>query len=206
MNSFREQFGCDWLQYRNHLETSGIPVLASSKTPALSTLHPDTLSPETVPSPPPPEKESPQEVTEEVSVGLEPQEEEEMEEQGEEEEEEEKEQDEVEGELLVAVMVACWESEENLGSGWLIPCGGRASAWEGGVLVLLPAYRVSLMLSPQRNWNSIVPYWCVPWRGLRVCGARSAFSGLPRATCSRWNSKQLKPWNGSSSRVWRQQK
>lgn len=132
MNSFREQFGCDWLQYRNHLETCGIPVLASSKAPALSTPHPDTLSPETVPSPPPPEKESPQEVTEEVSVGLEPQEEEEMEEQGEEEEEErEQEQDEVEGELLVAVMVVCWEREENLG-------GGRASAQEGGVWDFAP--------------------------------------------------------------------
>lgn len=101
MNSFREQFGRDWLQYRSHLETSGIPVLASSKTPALSTLPPGTLSPEPVPSPPLPE-ESPQKMAEEVSVGPEPQVEEEFEEQGKEEEEEEKEQTEVEGELLVA--------------------------------------------------------------------------------------------------------
>ncbi|KAM5325987.1 serine/threonine-protein kinase 11-interacting protein isoform 1-T1 [Glossophaga mutica] len=115
MNSFREQFGCDWLQYRNHLETSGIPVLASSKTPALSTLHPDTLSPETVPSPPPPEKESPQEVTEEVSVGLEPREEEEVEEQGEEEEEEEQqEQDEVEAELYRPLLVCPLEGPQGV--------------------------------------------------------------------------------------------
>ncbi|XP_053522974.1 serine/threonine-protein kinase 11-interacting protein isoform X2 [Artibeus jamaicensis] len=114
MNSFREQFGCDWLQYRNHLEASGIPVLASSKTPALSTLHPDTLSPETVPSPPPPEKESPQEVTEEVSVGLEPGEEEEVEEQGEEEEEEEQEQDEVEAELCRPLLVCPLEGPQGV--------------------------------------------------------------------------------------------
>ncbi|KAF6116386.1 serine/threonine kinase 11 interacting protein [Phyllostomus discolor] len=117
MNSFREQFGCDWLQYRNHLETSGIPVLASSKTPALSTLHPDTLSPETVPSPAPPEKESPQEVTEEVSVGLEPREEEETEEQGEEEEEQEEqeqEQDEVEAELYRPLLVCPLEGPQGV--------------------------------------------------------------------------------------------
>ncbi|XP_054441595.1 serine/threonine-protein kinase 11-interacting protein [Pteronotus mesoamericanus] len=105
MNSFREQFGCDWLQYRNHLETSGIPVLAPAKTPAPSTQHPDTLSPETVPGPLPPEKESPQEVPEEVSVGLEPPEEEVVEEQGEEEEEEEQEQNEVEAELCRPLLV-----------------------------------------------------------------------------------------------------
>ncbi|XP_036885104.1 serine/threonine-protein kinase 11-interacting protein isoform X2 [Sturnira hondurensis] len=116
MNSFREQFGCDWLQYRNHLETSGIPVLASSKTPALSTLHPDTLSPETVPSPLPPEKESPQEVTEEVSVGPEPGEEEEMEERREEEEEEEQEQeqDEVEAELYRPLLVCPLEGPQGV--------------------------------------------------------------------------------------------
>lgn len=107
MNSFREQFGRDWLQYRNHLETSGISALASSKTPALSTLPPDTLSPEPVPSPPLPE-ESPQNMAEEVRVGPEPQAEEEFEEQGKEEEEEE-EQKEVEGELLVAAGWSVWE-------------------------------------------------------------------------------------------------
>lgn len=92
MNSFREQFGRDWLQYRNHLETSGTPVLAAAKTPALSTLPPGALSPETMPSPStgpvPSENESPQETAEEVRVDLEPKEE---------EEEEEQEQNEVEG-------------------------------------------------------------------------------------------------------------
>ncbi|KAM9736235.1 serine/threonine-protein kinase 11-interacting protein isoform 2-T2 [Dama dama] len=87
MSSFRERFGCDWLQYRNHLEAS-----------APSTLSPDALSPGPVPSPPPPEKESPQEVAEEVRPELEPQEEEELEEQGEEEGGEE--QSEVEGHLF----------------------------------------------------------------------------------------------------------
>ncbi|XP_025785914.1 serine/threonine-protein kinase 11-interacting protein [Puma concolor] len=94
MNSFRERFGCDWLQYRNHLETSGTPVLAASQTPALSTLCPDTLSPGSVPGPPRPEKESPQEMAEEVRLRLEPREEEVVEElvkeeEGKEEEEEE---------------------------------------------------------------------------------------------------------------------
>lgn len=109
MNSFREQFGCDWLQYRNHLETSGTSVLATSKTPALSTLPPDTLSPEIVPSPPtgplPPEKKSAQEVAE-VRVGPEPQDEEEVEGAGKEEEREE-EQNEVEGKCSVAVLAVC---------------------------------------------------------------------------------------------------
>ena len=105
MNSFRERFGCDWLQYRNHLETSGTPVLAASQTPALSTLCPDTLSPGSVPGPPRPEKESPQEMAEEVRLRPEPREEEVVEElvkeeEGkEEDEEEEQERKEVEGEL-----------------------------------------------------------------------------------------------------------
>lgn len=93
MSSFRERFGCDWLQYRNHLEAS-----------APSTVSPDALSPGPVPSPPPPEKESPQEVAEEVRPELEPQEEEELEEQGEEEGGEE--QSEVEGERSVAAREA----------------------------------------------------------------------------------------------------
>ena len=90
MSSFRERFGCDWLQYRNHLEAS-----------ALSTLSPDAPSPGPAPSPPPPEKESPQEVAEEVWPEPEPREEEELEKQGEEEGGEE--QSEVEGERSLAV-------------------------------------------------------------------------------------------------------
>lgn len=119
MNSFRERFGRDWLQYRNHLETSGTPVLPTSKTPALSTLPPGAPSTETAASPPPAEKESPQEMAEEVTVESEPQEEEETEEHGKEEEgkeeekEEEEEQSEVEGEHSVAM--------------------GRAGASDGGV-------------------------------------------------------------------------
>lgn len=100
MNSFRERFGCDWLQYRSHLETSGIPALAPSKAPALNTLPPDALSPEATPDPLPAEKEALPEMAEEVRVPLEPQEEEEMEEQG--KEEEEQEQNEVEGVCAVA--------------------------------------------------------------------------------------------------------
>nr|KAF6451233.1 serine/threonine kinase 11 interacting protein [Molossus molossus] len=119
MNSFREQFGRDWLQYRNHLETCGIPVLATSKTPALSTLPPGTPSSGTVPGPPPPQKDSPQEVAEEVSVGLEPQdkeemEEEEMEEQGKEEEEQEQEQKEVEAELCRPILVCPLEGPQGV--------------------------------------------------------------------------------------------
>ena len=90
MSSFRERFGCDWLQYRNHLEAS-----------ALSTLSPDAPSPGPAPSPPPPEKESPQEVAEEVWPEPEPREEEDLEKQGEEEGGEE--QSEVEGERSLAV-------------------------------------------------------------------------------------------------------
>ncbi|XP_057407736.1 serine/threonine-protein kinase 11-interacting protein isoform X4 [Balaenoptera acutorostrata] len=90
MNSFRDRFGRDWLQYRNHLEASG-PA-------ALGTRPPDAPSPEAVRGPPPPEKGSPQEEAEAVRVEPEPQEEEELEE-GEEEggkEEEEEEQSELE--------------------------------------------------------------------------------------------------------------
>nr|XP_012418685.1 PREDICTED: serine/threonine-protein kinase 11-interacting protein [Odobenus rosmarus divergens] len=100
MNSFRERFGCDWLQYRNHLETSGTPVLATSETPALSTLP---LSPGSVPGPPPPEKESPQEMAEEVRLLPEPREEEEVEEQ-----------DEVEAELCRPMLVCPLEGPEGV--------------------------------------------------------------------------------------------
>ncbi|XP_037380023.1 serine/threonine-protein kinase 11-interacting protein [Talpa occidentalis] len=106
MNSFRERFGRDWLQYRNHLETLGTPVLATSPNPTLRTRPLDTLSPEPVPDPAPPE-ESLQERAEEIRVGPEPREEEEMEEQGKEEEgaEEEEEQNEVEAELCRPMLV-----------------------------------------------------------------------------------------------------
>ncbi|XP_062961469.1 serine/threonine-protein kinase 11-interacting protein [Cynocephalus volans] len=113
MNSFRERFGCDWLQYRNHLETCGNPLLAPSKTPALSTPPLDFLGPEAPhPGPLPPEKEaggpekSPQKMSEEVRVEPELQEEEEMEKQEKEEEgEEEQEQKEVEVELCRPMLV-----------------------------------------------------------------------------------------------------
>lgn len=117
MNSFREQFGRDWLQYRNHLETSGIPSLATSKIPALGALSPDTLSPETVPSPSPPEKESPQEMAEEVIVGPEPQEEEEMEKEEMEEpgkEQEQEQQNEVEEELCRPMLVCPLEGPQGV--------------------------------------------------------------------------------------------
>ncbi|KAF3824106.1 hypothetical protein GH733_008391 [Mirounga leonina] len=100
MNSFRERFGCDWLQYRNHLETSGTSVVATSEIPALSTLP---LSPGSVPGPPPPEKESPQEMAEEVRLLPETQEEVEVEEQ-----------DEVEVELCRPMLVCPLEGPEGV--------------------------------------------------------------------------------------------
>ncbi|XP_033715562.1 serine/threonine-protein kinase 11-interacting protein isoform X3 [Tursiops truncatus] len=105
MNSFRDRFGRDWLQYRNHLQ--------ASRTPALGTLHPGTPSPETVCSPPPPETESAQEEAEEVGVEPEPQEEEEG---GEEEEEEEEGQEPrgVEVELCHPMLVCPLEGPEGL--------------------------------------------------------------------------------------------
>lgn len=128
MSSFRERFGCDWLQYRNHLEAS-----------ALSTLSPDAPSPGPAPSPPPPEKDSPQEVAEEVWPEPEPREEEELEKQGEEElekqgeEEGGEEQSEVEGERSLAVRGpgARWWScvresgEPKGGDGWPPHSRGR---------------------------------------------------------------------------------
>ncbi|XP_034511141.1 serine/threonine-protein kinase 11-interacting protein isoform X2 [Ailuropoda melanoleuca] len=115
MNSFRERFGCDWLQYRNHLEPSGTPVLATSKTPALSTLH---LSPGSVPGPPPPEKESPWDMAEGVELLPEPQQEGEVKEQGQEEEgkedEEGQERDEVEAELCRPMLVCPLEGPEGV--------------------------------------------------------------------------------------------
>ncbi|XP_013001608.1 serine/threonine-protein kinase 11-interacting protein isoform X1 [Cavia porcellus] len=114
LNSFRERFGCDWLQYRSHLEVSGSPLQTTSKTAALSTSSPSALGPETPPSPQASEKEaggpkeSEQKVAKQSRMEPEPQEEEDREEQrkeaakeGQEEEEEEgREQQEVEGSSL----------------------------------------------------------------------------------------------------------
>ncbi|XP_023586965.1 serine/threonine-protein kinase 11-interacting protein [Trichechus manatus latirostris] len=119
MNSFRERFGCDWLQYRNHLETSENPHLATSKTSDLSSLPPDALGPEPLP---PEEADSPeesaQEASEEIRVGPEPQEEEEMEEpeeeEGKEDQEEEEEQDEVEAELCRPMLVCPLQGPEGV--------------------------------------------------------------------------------------------
>ncbi|KAB0399299.1 hypothetical protein E2I00_003117, partial [Balaenoptera physalus] len=108
MNSFRDRFGRDWLQYRNHLEASG-PA-------ALGTRPPDAPSPEAVRGPPPPEKGSAQEEAEAVRVEPEPQEEEELEE-GEEEggkEEEEEEQSELEVELCRPMLVCPLEGPGGL--------------------------------------------------------------------------------------------
>ena len=69
--SFRERFGCDWLQYRSHLETMGSSPLSTTKTPALSTPPLDVQNLETVCSPPAIEddtKESPEKVSEEGMV------------------------------------------------------------------------------------------------------------------------------------------
>nr|XP_023396967.1 serine/threonine-protein kinase 11-interacting protein isoform X2 [Loxodonta africana] len=126
MNSFRERFGCDWLQYRSHLETSENPLPTTSKTSDLSTVPPDALGPEPPPSPMPSEEadspeESVQEASEEVRVGPEPQEEEEMEEleggeEGKEdqEEEEEQEQNEVEAELCRPMLVCPLQGPEGV--------------------------------------------------------------------------------------------
>ncbi|KAM5228551.1 serine/threonine-protein kinase 11-interacting protein [Ctenodactylus gundi] len=129
LNSFRERFGCDWLQYRNHLETSGSPLLATSKTPALSacTSPLDALGRETLPSPLVSEKEaggpeeSPQKVAEEGKVECETQEEEQREEQKEEEgakegreEDEEQEWKEVETELCRPMLVCPLQGSENM--------------------------------------------------------------------------------------------
>lgn len=105
--SFRERFGCDWLQYRSHLETMGSPPLATIKTPALGTPPLDAQSLETARSPPAigeDTKESPEKVSEEGREELEPHEEEREEQEREEGsredlgEEEEQEQKAVEGE------------------------------------------------------------------------------------------------------------
>ncbi|XP_059134329.1 serine/threonine-protein kinase 11-interacting protein [Peromyscus eremicus] len=116
LNSFRERFGCDWLQYRSHLETAGSPPLAATKTPALSSPLVDAQGLETACSPPATggaedTEESPQKVSEEGRVEPEPLEEEREERDKEEgsredlEEEEEQEQKEVEAELCRPMLV-----------------------------------------------------------------------------------------------------
>ncbi|XP_052048753.1 serine/threonine-protein kinase 11-interacting protein isoform X1 [Apodemus sylvaticus] len=111
--SFRERFGCDWLQYRSHLETMGSPPNTITKTPALSSPHLDAQSLETACSPPAigeDTKELP-EVSEEGRVKPEPQEGEKEEQDKNEgsredlEEEEEQEQKAVEAELCRPMLV-----------------------------------------------------------------------------------------------------
>ncbi|CAH6791824.1 serine/threonine-protein kinase 11-interacting protein isoform X2 [Phodopus roborovskii] len=116
LNSFRERFGCDWLQYRSHLETLGSPALATTKIPALSTPLLDAQSLETACSPPATRgagdsKESPQKMSEEGEAEPEPHEAEREEPDKEEgsrddlEEEEEQEQKAVEAELCRPMLV-----------------------------------------------------------------------------------------------------
>ncbi|XP_043853838.1 serine/threonine-protein kinase 11-interacting protein isoform X2 [Dromiciops gliroides] len=51
MNSFRERFGCDWLQYRNHLETTpGTPPLGAPKTSDFGTVPLDPPNPQSLSS------------------------------------------------------------------------------------------------------------------------------------------------------------
>lgn len=121
--SFRERFGCDWLQYRSHLETMGSPPLATTKTPALGTPPLDAQSLETACSPPAigeDTKESPEKVSEEGRVGPEPHEEEREEQEREEgsrealEEEQEQEQKAVEAELCRPMLVCPLQGTEGV--------------------------------------------------------------------------------------------
>uniref|UniRef100_G1REK9 Serine/threonine-protein kinase 11-interacting protein n=1 Tax=Nomascus leucogenys TaxID=61853 RepID=G1REK9_NOMLE len=134
LSSFRERFGCNWLQYRSHLEPSGNPLPDTPTTPAPSAPPASSQGPDTAPRPSPPQeeargpRESPQKMSEEVRA--EPQEEEEkkegeeekeegeMVEQGEEEareeEEEEQDQKEVEVELCRPMLVCPLEGPEGV--------------------------------------------------------------------------------------------
>lgn len=206
LNSFRERFGCDWLQYRSHVETLGSPPLAITKTPALSTPK-DTQSLETACSPPAAveagdTKESPQ-MSEEDRVEPELHEEEREEQDKEEgsredlEEEEEQEQKEVEGgrrapsgiwgQVLLRCLKGCVEARL-----------GRASLRREGPGPFL--HSSSLLASLQRS--SAAPCWCVPCRGLGACRTRNAFSESLLPTCLRWNSEQPGLWSGWSCRAW----
>ncbi|XP_006890371.1 PREDICTED: serine/threonine-protein kinase 11-interacting protein [Elephantulus edwardii] len=116
MNSFRERFGCDWLQYKSHLETSENPPVATPETSDLSPLPLDAPDQELPPGPPSPKKkasdsgESPQETAAEVREGPEPQED--LEE--EDEKEEEQGQNEVEGELCRPMLVCPLEGSKGV--------------------------------------------------------------------------------------------
>lgn len=121
--SFRERFGCDWLQYRSHLETMGSPPLATTKTSALGTPPLDAQSLETACSPPAigeDSKESPEKVSEEGRVEPEPHEEEREEQEREEgsrealDEEQEQEQKAVEAELCRPMLVCPLQGTEGL--------------------------------------------------------------------------------------------
>ncbi|KAM9039469.1 serine/threonine-protein kinase 11-interacting protein [Sarcophilus harrisii] len=50
MNSFREKFGSDWLQYRSHLETSGAPPVGTPKTSDSDTVSMDPPKPQSLSS------------------------------------------------------------------------------------------------------------------------------------------------------------
>lgn len=202
--SFRERFGCDWLQYRSHLETMGSPPLSTTKTPALSTPPLDVQSLETACNPPAigdDTKESAEKESEEGRVEPEPQEEEREEQDKEEgsredlEEEQEQEQKAVEGERPATI--GLW------GHGYrdVRDCReaslGRTLPPRGpGPFV----HSSSLSVSLQQSY--VAPCWCVPCRELGVCKARSAFSGSLLPTCLKWNSKQLGLWSGWSYRAW----
>ncbi|XP_034354905.1 serine/threonine-protein kinase 11-interacting protein isoform X2 [Arvicanthis niloticus] len=111
--SFRERFGCDWLQYRSRLETMGSPPFTTTKTPALSTPPLDVQSLETACSPPAigeDNKESPEKGSEEGRVEPEPhgeREEQDKEEGSREDLEEEEEQEQKAVEELCRPMLVC---------------------------------------------------------------------------------------------------
>ncbi|XP_036610325.1 serine/threonine-protein kinase 11-interacting protein isoform X2 [Trichosurus vulpecula] len=50
MNSFRERFGCDWLQYCSHLETPGTPPLGTPKTSDFGLVPLDPPNPQSLTS------------------------------------------------------------------------------------------------------------------------------------------------------------
>lgn len=111
--SFRERFGCDWLQYRSYLESMGSPPNTTTKTPTLSSSQLDAQSLETACSPPaigedtegPPEKVSEEDREEPEPHGGEKEEQDEEEGSREDLEEDEQEQKAVEAELCRPVLV-----------------------------------------------------------------------------------------------------
>ncbi|XP_068960609.1 serine/threonine-protein kinase 11-interacting protein isoform X2 [Petaurus breviceps papuanus] len=123
MNSFRERFGCDWLQYRSHLETPGTPPVGTPKTSDfVDPPNPQSLSSslqlgegasslEESPHIGPGEDKMEEEVAEEkgevVKEGA-------MEEDTKEEEEEVAEDEEVEGELCRPMLVCPLEGADGV--------------------------------------------------------------------------------------------